>query len=483
MTKSTGRDTSAYQASLDYLFERINYERSVPMPYTKQHYRLNRMRRLLELLGNPQTHAPVIHIAGTKGKGSVAWLMAEALRYSGYHVGLYTSPHLIHLEERFVVDGLPCAPEELTAMVDLLRPVVEELAQSDLGAPTFFELTTALGWLLFRHRNTNVAVIEVGLGGRLDSTNVCEPALCIITSISLDHQQQLGSTIGRIAGEKAGIIKQGIPVVSGATAPEADAVIEHVAYQQGAPLWRLDRDFSSTWTKIDSEASDWDGAEGSGLKSSGYSFGATSFQWMGSEPMGASRERYPLRLLGAHQGRNAALMMASVDVLRKRGWSISEEAVAESLRSTQVTGRTQVVETSPWLIVDTAHNMASIEALITVIQTHFQPRRRILLFSASKDKEYDKMLQSLLTCFDSIILTQFQSNPRAVPLEQLFQLGNDMLQKEPHARPTLHCELLPQEGLAFARRLASKEDLICVAGSFFLAAEILPLVGDSKGVG
>ena len=438
---------------MQFLFERLNFERTTDRPYNEQHYRLNRMRRLLELLGSPQLAAPVVHIAGTKGKGSVAWLIAETLRLAGLNPGLYSSPHLVHLEERWHVNGKAAEPLDVVAMTDSLRQATAELNESDLGPPTFFELTTALAWLLFQHHRTGVNVIEVGLGGRLDSTNVCDPILTIITSISLDHQQQLGNTIGRIAGEKAGIIKQGIPVISGATSPEAAAVIEHVALQQDSPLYQLHRDFDVQYHLASNAVSTID------------------FDW-NSSPF-PSRHQWPLKMLGKHQAHNAALACAAIDQLNHLGWNIDERALQDSLRLTQVPGRMQCLHANPWIILDTAHNVASIQALVETLENHFQPQRRILVFSASRDKDYPAMLKILFQRFDTIVLTQFQSNARAIPIEQLLALANQILAEQTASRPTLFAELLPCRAMELAKRIATPDDLICASGSFFLAAELL----------
>ena len=236
----TFMDDPEYDQALSFLLERIDYERSVAVPYRRREYRLARMRELLRRIGHPERGQRIVHIAGTKGKGSTAAMLAAMLTSAGYRVGLFTSPHLERLEERFSIGGVDCPKEIFCELVNRLRPVVGEmdrLAQrhGELG-PTYFELTTAIALLYFAEAGVDFSVLEVGMGGRLDSTNVCRPCCCAITTISYDHTRQLGSTLEAIAGEKAGIIKPGIPVVSGVEDASAAAVIHRIAEERGAPL-------------------------------------------------------------------------------------------------------------------------------------------------------------------------------------------------------------------------------------------------------
>ncbi len=236
----------AYQANLDYLYGRLNYERS-GMPRGTSELRLGRMRRLLRRLGDPHLGLPIIHVAGTKGKGSTAAMIAAGLTASGVRTGLFCSPHLHRLEERFRIDGVEATPDALADLVDAVRPAVDESDASDphysrRGA-TFFEVTTAMGLLHFARENVGAVVLEVGMGGRLDSTNVVRPRLSVLTSISLDHTRQLGTTLGAIAHEKAGIIKRRGTVVSGVRGDEAIAAIARTVQARGARWLQLDADF------------------------------------------------------------------------------------------------------------------------------------------------------------------------------------------------------------------------------------------------
>ena len=246
---SIPRAVSTHAEALEFLTSRIDYERTLNVPYTQRDFRLDRMRRLLDRLGNPQAGLKIVHVAGTKGKGSTAASIASVLRCAGYRTGLYSSPHLDRVEERFTIDGQYCPAVELVDLVARIQEIVagmddepaDELAGSN--HPTYFEIVTALALVRFAERQVDAAVLEVGLGGRLDSTNICQPLVSVITNISFDHMQQLGNTLAAIAGEKAGIIKPGVPVVSGVTQAEPAEVVERVAAECGCRLSVLGREF------------------------------------------------------------------------------------------------------------------------------------------------------------------------------------------------------------------------------------------------
>ncbi len=237
-------------AALDFLLGRINYERAVVLPYGQRQLKLDRMRQLLTRLGNPDAGLPIVHVAGTKGKGSTAALVGSILQAAGYRVGLFSSPHLESIEERFAVNGEACPGDDFVELVDRLRPVVmamdreaESVGDSSLS-PTYFELTTALALMHFVKRKVDIGILEVGLGGRLDSTNVCQPAVTVITSISLDHTKQLGDTLELIAAEKAGIVKPGVPVLCGPLEEGPRKVIAEIAQQHGCRMLEAGHDFT-----------------------------------------------------------------------------------------------------------------------------------------------------------------------------------------------------------------------------------------------
>lgn len=460
------------QSAFDFLFGRINYERTSLVPYTTGEFKLDRIRRLLAALGDPHKKFPAIHIAGTKGKGSTAAMMASILQVAGYRVGLYTSPHLNTLEERFVINGQLCSDQEFVSLVQEIQKAVHHIAEQELsgtappmGEHTFFEITTALGLLHFARQKVDAAVLEVGLGGRLDSTNVCLPAVCIITTISFDHTRQLGNTLALIAAEKAGIIKPGIPVVSGVTNDEPRDVIRAIAAQQNAPLYERSIDFD-TQSLFASES----GAVPAELAMAGYPF---KYLEPATNPT-YSLAPLQLKLLGQHQMENAAGVIRAARLLAEQGWKISESHIREGLTHCSTAGRIEILSQHPTILIDVAHNVASVAAVSETIKQRFTNPRRILIFASSKDKDAASMMQMLAPHFSHIILTKYLHNPRAFEPAELLALA-------PTANPELsnvtwEIQAEPKLALDRAKSLANREDLICATGSFFLASELRPLL-------
>jgi dihydrofolate synthase/folylpolyglutamate synthase len=459
---------SARDAAVDYLMGRINYERVAAAPYGERHLKLDRMRTLLNRLGNPDAGMPIIHVAGTKGKGSTSALLAAILHAAGYDVGVFSSPHLRRLEERFTVNGAAVGPDELANLVNRLRPVVQQMdeaadAAHDLSQqPTFFELTTALALMHFADAGVDAAVLEVGLGGRLDSTNVCQPAVSVITSISLDHTKQLGDTTAKIAAEKGGIIKSGVPVLIGDVDAAALEVLEDLAKRHGSRVIRSPRDFQFAYRaphEVDAHAAT----------------GRLDFSMDAGETQLELRDA-PLALLGRHQAANAALALATIAELRRQGWMISTDAMRVGLAEAALPGRIEVVGRNPTVVIDVAHNVASVEALAASLRESFDCDERVLLFAASRDKDVPGMLRALLPHFDRVVVTEFRENPRAVAAEQLAEWCRDELGRlgRPADDEHLAARPAPGEGWRQARQWTRPGDLLCITGSFFIAAELLP---------
>jgi dihydrofolate synthase / folylpolyglutamate synthase len=451
-----------HQAAVRYLFGRINYERVLSIPYHDRGFKLDRMQELLDRLGNPDRAMRIVHVAGTKGKGSTSTILGSILRAAGQHVGLFTSPHLERIEERLAVDDTHCSAEELVDLVDTLTPIIEAMDRErpfiddQPDGPTYFEITTAMALLHFARRQVDTAVLEVGLGGRLDSTNVCQPNVSVITSISLDHVQQLGGTLESIAREKAGIIKPGIPLVSGVTASGPRDVIREICHLRGSRLLEVETDFDVDYRPprdLDREAT----------------LGEIDFQdRTGPEPY--RLEAAALGLLGRHQARNAAVALAVIGELRRQGWQITDEAVRTGLANARCPARVEVLSRRPTVVVDAAHNRASIEALVTTLEESFSPHRRILVFATTQEKDISGMLHAAVPHFDEILLTRYQHNPRAVPPKDLAELAQRLT-----GRVCRVCSK-PEEAWQMAQDLMTRDDLVCVSGSFFIAAEMRQLV-------
>jgi dihydrofolate synthase/folylpolyglutamate synthase len=450
------------QAALRFLLDRIDYERMQSLPSSEEAFKLDRMRELLRRLGNPQDGLPIVHVAGTKGKGSTAAMVAAVLSAAGYRTGLFSSPHLDRVEERMAIDGRPCSADELVDLVEVVRPIVETLhREAERHDPpeqgsTYFELITAMALVHFVRRKVDAAVLEVGLGGRLDSTNVCRPMVSIITSISFDHTKQLGHTLAAIAAEKAGILKPGVPVVSGVTPDEPREVIRQIARRNDCRLVELGVDFDFAYDParhVERAASP----------------GHVDFRYGRDSDEAGKRLRYEhvaLGLLGRHQAANAAVAMAALEELRETGWDIPEAAVRRGLAEVVWPARVEVVARRPTVVLDAAHNAASIAALIETLAESFSARRRLLIFATTQDKDLRGMLGHLLGQFDEVVFTRYLNNPRAVPPQELQALAMELSGRRYAICPE------PADAWDAIHRLAGPDDLICITGSFFIAAEM-----------
>lgn len=413
-----------YADAVRFLNEFTDYER-MASTYAPGDYNLDRMRRLLAALGNPERAFLSLHIAGTKGKGSTAHLAEALLRAAGYRTGLYTSPHLVDLRERIRLDGTPVSGADFTRAMAAMEPELRRLR------PTYFETMTAAAFLLFARKGVGYAVVEVGLGGRLDATNVILPAACAITTIDYDHMDKLGRTLAAIAGEKAGILKPGVPVVSSPQAPAARRVLE----SRGKPFFPRFR-----------------------INSRGGFMLKFTVDGPGGRPMECR-----LPALGDHQAANAATALALVG---RSGAEISPADVRRAFRNVRLPGRVEVVGRRPWMIVDAAHNPVSARALAAALKS--VPRRRtVLIFGASADKDYGAMLRMLLPVADLAIFTRAANVRAAAP--------SDLLKKAP-GRPAVVAGSVAR-ALAMARKASGPQDAVVVTGSFYVAGEALGLMG------
>ncbi|MBN1590388.1 MAG: bifunctional folylpolyglutamate synthase/dihydrofolate synthase [Pirellulales bacterium] len=448
-------DNQRRDEAVEYLLNRVNYERLPQVSYSSRWFKLDRMHELLRRLNSPHRGIPVVHVAGTKGKGSSATMIATILTDAGYRTGLFTSPHLDRIEERFAVDGQPCRPGELVTLVETIKPVIEamdrEAAQTPNpleGRPTYFEITTAMALLHFVRRAVDLAVLEVGLGGRLDSTNVCQPLVSVITSISLDHTAQLGGDLESIAAEKAGIIKPAVPVVSGVTQPEPRAVVRQTADRLGCRLVEAGVDFEAVgFTETDDH---------------GKSISSFDYHRQGQVELRNLR----LAMLGRHQATNAAVALAVVEELRGAGWPVSETAVRSGLARAACPARVEILDSRPAVVFDVAHNRASAEALAGVLNARFADRRKWAIFAASQDKDLRGMLEVLLPVFDEVIFTRYLDNPRTASAHDLAELAKELTGR------TYPTASTPVESWDWVAGRALPDDVICATGSFFIVAEL-----------
>jgi len=438
-----------YHEALAWLENRINYETFRLIPYAELENRLGALGDLLEILGSPDRKYAIVHVAGTKGKGSTCIFLEQILHRAGYRTGRFSSPHLHSLMERFTIDGVPCEESLFAEIVFDLKNRIEKWESTHFTL-TYFELLTLFAFEYFARQEVEVAVVEVGLGGRLDSTNVCQPVVSVITSISYDHVELLGPTLADIAREKAGIIKPGIPVVSGVRRQEptitAVDTIRSIAASRGAPIYEWGRDFSSQLCQV------------SPNRSLVFDFVTPS----------RHRKQLETPVWGEHQSRNASAAIMTSMLLEKQGWNIPEEAVRRGLQATRLPARVEICSRNPLLIVDGAHNRDSVRELIETLKAHYRNEkgRKILLFGSMLDKDNEGMLQELVQYFDWIIFTRPSGNPRACPARNLYEIAAyDKLEIG---------EVIPDAPQAFAKAkaLAGTDDLICVTGSFYLAAEV-----------
>jgi dihydrofolate synthase/folylpolyglutamate synthase len=439
-----------------WLAGRIDYERTPPIRTPTQAFGLGRMRRLLATLGRPHDRFPVVHVAGTKGKGSTVAMLSGILTAAGHRTGRYLSPHVHALEERICIDGQPISSADLVAAFSVVIPAAERLDASarrrGRRGPTWFEVVTSAALVHFARCGVDVAVLETGLGGRLDATNCARPIVSVITSVSLDHMALLGRTVGKIAAEKAGIIKRGVPVVSGALHPAARRVIAATAARRRARLWQLGRDFTADYELPPAT----DPLAGGRLILQPPGAGAD-----------ARPQRYRLAMAGRHQADNAALAVAAAHAVDALGLSVPETAIARGLATVHLPARIERVAAAPLVVVDAAHNVASMQSLVATLAPVLGGfPRRVLVFAASRDKQIEEMLTAVSGRFDEVVVTRYTSNPRAAPVSRLVAACRAAGFRGPHVAAT------PAAALSRARSLAGRKGLVCVAGSFFLAAEV-----------
>lgn len=498
MNKLKSESPSSIEDHLAALYGRINYERQLKV--TPRHFKLQNMREILRRLDDPHLKYPVIHVAGTKGKGSTCTMLGQVLTASGRRTGVYTSPHLETIHQRMAIDGKLITDDQLVNALATLWPVIDamdaESVETGFRPLTFFEITTAAAFLHFAAQKCDAVVLEVGLGGRLDSTNVCQPTTCIITNISVDHTRQLGSTVDKIAFEKAGIIKDSIPVVSGAADPLAAKVIAEVAADKNAQLFLLDQDFEITEEdQSDDHLFNFSGrvslrsdqqprenqerCESDSESDPAAKTNSTRTKADLVEDQDYKLNDLKLGMLGHHQRINAAITIAAIKTLNDRGWEISEEAIRTGLSRASLCGRTEVLSQSPTIVIDMAHNDASINALVETLRDDLpswkSSSKGTLILALSREKEANKILKPLVAAFDEIVLTKYQDNPRGRCEAELLELARAIqTDLQSNSKPAAELRTAPDPQTAW-KSVASNlttDKSVCITGSAFLVAEL-----------
>jgi dihydrofolate synthase/folylpolyglutamate synthase len=429
----------SYNAALDYLYSFIDFSMQKAETYSPSRFKLERMQTLVDSMGNPQNASyPSIHVAGTKGKGSVCILCANALHEAGYKVGLYTSPHLDDYAERIQINGQFIPHADLVEMVEKIKPFIAAIPEL-----TTFEITTALAFMYFELQQVDAAVIEVGLGGRLDATNVIRPVVSVITSISYDHTHLLGNTLAQIAGEKAGIIKPGIPVVNAPQVEEARQVIEQVAQERGSPFIQVNQDVL---------------------------YEEVSHSLEGQRLIVRSKDGYPIAtstlsipLLGAHQAANAATAYTALEIYDKNGLAVDQQAIKRGFASAFWPGRFEIVQCIPPVVLDCAHNRDSALKLRETLDEYYPGKPVSMVFGASEDKDIKGMFIELMPAVKELIAVK-SFHPRAIDPEKL------VLMAAPYGHP-VHCVEHIPDAMEKALQLVRPDGLILVTGSIFVVAE------------
>jgi dihydrofolate synthase/folylpolyglutamate synthase len=426
------------QAALDYIYSFVDYE-TQRRPRDPVNYDLRRMDEILGRLGNPHLKIKSVHVAGSKGKGSTSAMIASGLSASGYKTGLFTSPHLLNFGERIQIDNREISDADLIDLVERVKPEVEAVNRTaTYGRLTTFELITAIGFAYFVDQACDFNVVEVGLGGRLDATNVILPEVCAITSISLEHTDVLGNTLAEIATEKAGIIKPGRTVVSAPQANEVDRVIESVCRERRAKLIRVGSDI--TWQ---------------GLK-----FDPTHQSLRVKGLLGAYDVTIPL--VGEYQLENAAVAIGCLETLMSDGHHVTPSTIAEGLGRVHWPGRLQILRTHPYVVVDGAHNPYSAAKLKQALRKYFSFERATLIIGTSSDKDIAGIVSELAPLFDKVIVTR-SIHPRALATTAL------AAEFRSHGVNAVETDDI-SVALPMALAGAGANDLICVTGSLFVVA-------------
>ena len=433
-----------YQETLDWIYSWVDFSMKRHVDDKHRFFKLDRMNQLMELLNFPHHKFPSVHVAGTKGKGSTASLIASTLQASGYKVGLYTSPHLEDFRERIIINGEMISEHSVIELADQMRPLTEKVPET-----TTFELTTAMAFLYFAQKEVDIAVLEVGLGGRLDATNVVDPIVSVITSISYDHMSVLGNTLTEIATEKGGIIKPGRPVVIAPQKSEAHDTLVSIAIERNAPVIDTKHDYC--------------------FEPLHHNLRTQTFQIQSRHEFVENRKistntalKLTTPLLGTHQIENAATAVAALDQLRLSGFHITRRAIKQGFEQVHWPARFEILREKPPVVIDSAHNGDSMQRLVETVNEYFPQWPFILVFGASADKSMGDMLSAILPRCELVITTQSR-HPRAATPEELKAKVDD------YSIPVIAVNPV-EEALSQALSHAGETKGILVTGSIFIAA-------------
>lgn len=434
-----------FASAVRYLLDRTDIERMRADRVTQDMFKLDRIRALLKALGDPHQAFRSVHVAGTKGKGSTCEMIATCLETCGYTVGIYTSPHLTDIRERIRIARRPVSSAEFTRLAARVAEAAATLPKED-GEPTFFELVTAMGFLHFADEAVDIAVIECGLGGRLDSTNVITPLVAVVTSISLDHTQILGDTLAKIAHEKGGIFKPGVPAITCAQPPEAMQALRASAQAAGTTLHVVGEEieFSHRFEQT---------APGGPVVRATLTSPRHNF------------EHIAVPLKGEHQALNCGLALAAIDRLSERGFRTPVALVTQGMTRVALPGRLEVVWELPKVVVDGAHNAESMKCLMKALGVHFAYDSLVVIFGCAADKDMKGMLTHLDSGADKVIFTRAADNKRAANPHELQRQFAEITGKMSQVAENF------AGAVNIARRAVTREDLVCVTGSFYLVGE------------
>ncbi len=442
ISKSSAKLLRSYPAAMDYLAAQINHERRPPRKHQRGMFTLARMQRLLKDLDQPQDRFKCIHVAGTKGKGSTAVMLASMLANNGLKVGVYTSPHVMDIRERIVVNDAMISKHD---MARYIARIAEVTAGYEKDRPTYFEILTAVAFLYFAEQGVDLAVVEVGLGGRFDATNTIKPEAIALTSISLDHMAQLGDTVEQIASEKAGVFKRGVPIISAPQPTGVKRVLKKAADETGSRLAFVGDEIRFSYR--------FESSREAGPQARICITTATSHF-----------DHLLVPLVGEHQAINCSVALGVLDVLKGRGFAIDDEKVTVGLTKVKLQGRMEMLCDEPRVLADGAHNAASIEALMRAIGQNVPYDSMVVIFGCCGDKDVEGMLKLIQLGADKVIFTGINSPRSADPLElaarfaeitgRMAQVATDLA-----------------EAIEIAEKAITREDLICITGSFYLVSE------------